>query len=78
MYGWKENLDIVFLQNDCLMEYMRLKKISPTEASERFSKHNIFKYISECFDYLHLSGTEYIVKDIDSKIKRGEKFDSGY
>lgn len=78
MSDWNENLNVVFLQNDCLMGYMRLKKISPKEASERFSKYNIFNYISECYDYLHLSGTEYIVKDIDSRIKRGEKFDSGY
>ena len=75
MEDWGPDFDIVYLQNDCLMGYMKLKKITPAEASEVFSKYNIFEYIRECYDYLHLSGTEYIVKDINSRIKRGLRFD---
>lgn len=74
MGPWSENFPILHFQNDCLMEYMQLKNLRPTEASALFSKYNIFELLSECYDYLHLTGIEYLAEEIADRIERGERF----
>ncbi len=71
----RHDFQIVFLQNACLARYMKLKKLDNVEASTLFDEYNIFKYIRECYDYLHLSGEEYIVKDIAKRIKKDIRYD---
>ncbi|MCI8398213.1 MAG: DUF3791 domain-containing protein [Oscillibacter sp.] len=65
------NNDIIFLQNSCLMAYMEKHKLDTFSASKVFQAYNIFGYIREHFEYLHLMGVEYIVQHLDSII--GEK-----
>ena len=64
----------VYLQAECLYLYSKKKKVSLKEAYYLFKKFHIFDYIFVCYDYLHLSGVEYIVKDIDMRIKEGVDF----
>ena len=66
--------EIVYLQAECLYLYSKKKKISLKDASYLFNKYHIFEYIFICYDYLHLSGIDYIVKDIDKRIKEGVDF----
>ncbi len=75
MGDWSPNAEIIVFQNACFMGYMELKQIDHVKASELFSQYNIFAFIMECYDYLHLSGVEYVVKEIDSRIQEGKKFE---
>jgi hypothetical protein len=74
-YGTRE-FDILYLQTQALHEYSRKKHISLAETSKLFDKHNIFNYISENYDYIHLHGIVTIVDDIQSRIKNGVVYTS--
>ncbi len=68
------NREITYLQAECLLLYSQKNKLTLKESSLLFEKYHIFDYISVCYDYLHLSGVEYIVEDIASRIKEGVDF----
>lgn len=57
--------DIIFLQNSCFMAYMEKHKLDNVSASQVFQAYNLFGYILEHFEYLHLMGVDYIVKHLD-------------
>lgn len=60
------NDDIIFLQNSCFIAYMEKHKLDNFRASEIFQAYNLFGYIREHFEYLHLMGVDYIVQHLDS------------
>ena len=61
---------IIHFQSECLVEYSKYAKITTMESSELFKKYNLFEFISECYDILHLDSVEYVVKnDITKRIK---------
>ena len=66
--------EITYMQADCLYRYSKRKHISLEEALKRFEQYHIFKYISECYDLLHLYGVDHIVSDIGKRIKEGVDF----
>lgn len=57
--------DIIFLQNSCFMAYMEKHKLDNVSAAQVFQAYNLFGYIREHFEYLHLMGVDYIVKHLD-------------
>ena len=69
--------DIVFLQSECLLGFSREIKKPVAECVDILEAHGIFDYISQCYEYLHLSGTEYIVEDIAHRVREGVRFAAG-
>lgn len=53
--------DIIFLQNSCFMAYMEKHKLDNVSASKVFQAYNLFGYIREHFEYLHLMGVRYTI-----------------
>lgn len=66
--------EITYLQAECLLLYSKKYKLTLEEAAKLFEQYHILDYISVCYDYLHLSGTEYLVEDIANRIKEGVDF----
>ncbi len=66
--------EITYLQAECLLLYSEAKQLALEAASKIFEQYHIFDYISECYDYLHLSGVEYLVDDIAERIDGGVDF----
>ena len=66
----RKKSEIIHFQSECLVEYSKYAKITTMESSELFKKYNLFEFISECYDVLHLDSVEYVVKyDIAKRIK---------
>ena len=62
------------MQTECLWLYSQKTKLPIKECVSLFNSCNIFGYIASCYEYLHLSGAEYIVADIIKRIKEGVRF----
>ena len=62
-------MDITHLQSECVVGYSRFAKISITESSKLFDKYNLFEFIRNCYDVLHLDDVEYVIEnDIADRI----------
>ncbi|MDD6484207.1 MAG: DUF3791 domain-containing protein [Clostridiales bacterium] len=65
-------LDITHFQSECVVEYSRYAHIPISESSKLFAKYNLFEFIKQCYDILHLDGVEYVIKnDIANRIDNG-------
>lgn len=62
---------VVYLQSECLLKYSERKNKSLDECSAIFKQHNIFKYLLECYDYLHFFDIGFLVSHIDDVIEKG-------
>lgn len=62
---------VVYLQSKCLLKYSERKSKSLDECSFIFKQHNIFRYLSECYDYLHFFDIVFLVSHIDDVIEKG-------
>lgn len=38
---------------------------TPSECAALFKKYNLFNYIEECYEILHVSGYECVVNDLE-------------
>ena len=66
------DFDIAYMQSECLLKYSHLTHKPTTECAGLFKKYNLFTYISECYDILHLEGVDYLVRDdIANRINKG-------
>lgn len=74
-YSENKLMDIYHYESECLNSYSNLKKITSREASKKFDEYNIYSYIYDCYDYLHLGNKNDVIKDISSRIRRGIKYD---
>ena len=64
-------IDIIHLQSECIVGYSRYAGISITETSKLFTEYNLFKFIKDCYDILHLDDVEYIIEnDISKRINK--------
>lgn len=70
----QRSLDILHLQAECLWLYSQKTNLSFKESIKHFKRFHILEYISVCYDYLHLSGVDYIVRDIIKRVKEGVNF----
>lgn len=70
----RKQKDMIYLQTECLFLVSKKLKISLKQSSILFKQYHIFEYIAVCYDYLHLSGVEYVVDDIMKRIKGGVSF----
>ncbi len=53
----------------CTEQYKSAKGLTGIQVSELFSKYMVWDYIYSCFEALHTTGENYIVKDIDLYIE---------
>lgn len=65
-------MDITHLQSECVVGYSKFANISITESSSLFSKYNLFEFIKNCYDILHLDDVDYVIgNDIAHRIANG-------
>ena len=65
-------MDITRFQSECLVGYSRFADISITESSKLFAKHNLFEFVKNCYDILHLDDIDYVIEnDIANRITNG-------
>jgi hypothetical protein len=48
--------------------YKRAEKLTGLQVLERFSRYNLFDYVTEFYEVLHIHGVAYIVQDINDYI----------
>lgn len=56
---------------ECSNLYANKYQVDIKDVNKEFMKCGIIDYLYECYDYLHLSNTNEVVKDIRSRIRRG-------
>jgi hypothetical protein len=61
--------EITYMQSDMLCKYAKHNKITLKEASDIFERYNMFEYISECYEYLHVHGSKSILEIIEKNIR---------
>lgn len=44
-------------------------KMSPEQCSDLFSKYDIFGFIADCYDLLHLNGYENTLHEVETILK---------
>ena len=49
----------------CIEEYRARKEITGKEVIVLFNSFNIFQYLKDYYECLHIMGIEYIIQDID-------------
>ena len=65
----RKSLDITHFQSECVVGYSKYANITITESSKLFTKYNLFEFIKNCYDILHLDGVEYVIEnDIANRI----------
>jgi hypothetical protein len=57
----KEGKFLVF----CLEMYKAAKHMTGKQVIELFKRYGITDYVLSCYEALHITGTNYIVEDID-------------
>ena len=57
----KEGKFLVF----CLEIYRAKKNMTGKKVIELFKAYGVIEYILSCYDALHVTGTDYLVEDID-------------
>lgn len=72
----KKAEDIYYFVFELVNAYSSKYKEETKKVNSTFKKNNIYEYIYECFDYLHLLSINENVKDIRSRIRRGIKYGS--
>ncbi len=62
-------MDITHLQSECVVGYSRYANISIEKSSKLFAEYNIFGFIKNCYDILHLDDIQYVIEnDISQRI----------
>lgn len=57
------------MQTNCVYLYSKKKRIPIRDSVNIFVKYNIFDFISEFYELLHLYGDDAILRDICRRIK---------
>ena len=61
--------EVLFLEARVFREFCTLFKIRPSKANEIFKEYQIWNYIEDSYEGLHMSGDDYIVNDISEILK---------
>ena len=57
----------------CIEIYKRAENLTGSQVLERFSKYNLFDYILEFYEILHIHGVSYILQDLNDYISEQSK-----
>ena len=52
----------------CMEVYKRAEKLNGIQVLERFLRYNLFDYVLEFYEILHIHGVSYILQDINNYI----------
>lgn len=63
--------DIYYFIFECMNAYSNKYKESSKKANQDFLRCNIYEYIYECYDYLHLLSINENIKDFRNRIRKG-------
>lgn len=62
-------MDITHFQSECVVGYSRHVGISIAQSAKLFTKYNLFAFIKNCYDVLHLDDIEEVIEnDIADRI----------
>lgn len=53
----------------CAEQYKLAKGLTGKQLAELFSRYKVWEYVYSCYEALHTTGTNYIIKDIDLYIE---------
>jgi hypothetical protein len=67
----KKRIQIYYFMSECLIGYSRRIKSPTSECAKSFNRCNIWSYIFECYDSLHLGNANDVITDIASRIRKG-------
>ena len=74
-YSDNKKRDLYFYISECILGYAKRYKLDTIAVSNLFNKYNLFKFIYDCYDYLHLGNTNNVVKELSSRIRRGIRYE---
>lgn len=57
----------------CTEQYKTSKNLTGKQVSELFSRYRVLDYIYSCFEALHTTRANYIMKDIDLYIEARQR-----
>ena len=58
----------------CIENYREIKNISAKETLQLFSEYDVFRFLNETFETLHMQSTTYILDSISTYIRnKGQK-----
>jgi len=57
----------------CMEIYKRAENLTGLQVLERFWRYNLFDYVLEFYEILHVHGVGYIVEDINNYISEQSK-----
>ena len=57
----------------CMEIYKRAENLTGTQVLELFSRYNLFDYVTEFYEILHIHGVPYILQDINDYISEQNK-----
>ena len=60
----------------CTERYKSAKRLTGRQVSDLFSKYSVWNYIYSCFEALHTTGENYIIEDIDLRMKTRRLYDA--
>ena len=73
----RKKMDITHLQSECVTGYSKYANITISESSKLFTEYNLFEFIKNCYDVLHLDDVEYVIEnDIAKRISGGIRYSS--
>ncbi len=64
-----QNIDIDDMQCWVFRMAQNRWKKSPEECAKIFQENNVFEFISDCYDYLHLSSYECALDEVETMLK---------
>ena len=53
--------------------YKRAEKLTGVEVLDLFSRYNLFDYVLEFYEILHIHGVRYILQDINNYVSEQNK-----
>lgn len=53
----------------CTEQYKSAKELNGRQVCELFTKYDVWDYVYTCFEALHTTGENYIIRDIDLYIE---------
>ena len=73
----RKKMDITHLQSECVTGYSKYANITISESSKLFTEYNLFEFIKNCYDVLHLDDVDYVIEnDIAKRISNGIRYRS--
>lgn len=57
----------------CIEVYRRAKRATGRQVYDLFKRYGVLDYIRDCYGALHVTGEQYIIRDIDGFIENQKR-----